>query len=101
MPFFNSIELPPRAEVLSSNDVKGEARVRFVDYGNKDTVGVSHMAEMPGELLECPQMAYRCALAKSPVAGREREAADAFWDGFYKHSLLVNCFTPRFSQMKG
>ena len=35
-------------------------KVRFVDYGNKDTVDVSHIAQMPEELLEWPQMAYRC-----------------------------------------
>ena len=48
-----------RAEVVSSDDEKGKVKVRFVDYGNKDTVDVSHVAEMPGDLLECPQMAYR------------------------------------------
>ena len=48
-----------RAEVVSSDDKKGKVKVRFVDYGNKDTVDVSYVAEMPGDLLECPQMAYR------------------------------------------
>ena len=49
-----------RAEVIYRDEVKGKLKVRFVDYGNKDTVDVSHIAQMPEELLEWPQMAYRC-----------------------------------------
>ena len=50
-----------RAEVLSSMGTKCE--VRFIDFGNKDTVDLKNLTSCPEELLSVPCLATRCGLA--------------------------------------
>ncbi len=50
-----------RAEVLSVSGTSCE--VRFVDYGNKDTVQLDNLATCPNEFLIAPCFAIQCGLA--------------------------------------
>ena len=79
-----------RAEVLSSMGTKCE--VRFIDYGNKDTVDLKNMTSCPEELLSVPCLATRCGLAgvQSPRPNKETwpEESISYFKELVREKLL-------------
>lgn len=58
---FWSDEVPYRATVLETSD-STVALVRFVDYGNCDTVEVAGIRQLPSSLVDIPLFAIHCTL---------------------------------------
>jgi len=57
-----------RAEVVNVNESDGSVVVRFVDFGNNDTVSVSSLLPISKELFNIPLVTFTCALYGVPYA---------------------------------